>query len=67
MGAYVAGVVVSAPEKFPWLMMGSCGAVMAAAVAFFAFAVKTRFGRVDEVGDGGGGYGSGLPGSPLSP
>ena len=45
MGAYVAGAVVSRPEDFPWLMVGSCVAVASAALLFAFFAASTRMGR----------------------
>lgn len=48
MMAYVAGLAVPQPERFPWLMAASCGVVALAALLFARFALRTRFGSALE-------------------
>jgi hypothetical protein len=48
MAAYIAGLAVPQPERFPWLMAASCGVVALAALLFTRFALRTRSGRALE-------------------
>lgn len=58
MIAYCWAVVLPAPTNFVWLMAGSCGVVLLAAILFTTFALRMRCGiglskqevEVDEVG-----------------
>ena len=45
MLAYMAGVVVWQPERFPILMAGSCGVVLLASSVFTAYALATAHAK----------------------
>ena len=45
MLAFLAGIVVSDPNHFVWLMAGSCGAVLVAALLYTSFALRWSCGR----------------------